>query len=100
MPFSDLLKRSCKPGGIQRALDFGDEAEMHGKGQGIEIEEPLATAERADKRQLPIPRCHHSKCPATRERPVVHCHQLSAAAADRELAVDSCIFRREALQLT
>jgi hypothetical protein len=44
MPVSNLLKCSSKPCEIQRALDFGNKGEMHGKGQRIEIEEPLATA--------------------------------------------------------
>jgi hypothetical protein len=47
-PDTNLIERRCKPGRIQRAFDLGDKAEMHGKGQRIEIEEYLAAAERAD----------------------------------------------------
>jgi hypothetical protein len=49
MPPANLLERRCKPGRVQGAFDLGDKAEMHRKGERIEIKESLATAERADK---------------------------------------------------
>jgi len=48
VPPANLIERRAKLGRIKRASDLDDETEMHGKGERIETEDPLAAAKRAD----------------------------------------------------